>query len=156
MNTDIINKHHAWHYLNHTHVLEKITELDNALKILNLTPIMMAIIMCKPKSTVRVHIDSGPRTRILWPIKNCNGSVTKFFDVPPENIVRNKGPEGDNYLEITSLENSKLIEEFSLTAPVVFTPKIPHGVWADTLCNEPRLSLTIQLKESIDYMLNKP
>jgi hypothetical protein len=151
-NTDILDNAHTWHYLNHLDVLEKVPELKSALGQLNLTPCMMAIITCEPDSNVKVHIDSGPTTRFLWPIKNCNESFTKFYNVPQEHIVERKGPEGDTYFEITSLENSTFVDQINLTSPVVFTPKIPHGVWPNTRLGK-RISLTIQFKESIDYML---
>jgi hypothetical protein len=151
-NTDILNRNHSWHYLQYLDVLGQIPELKTALDNLNLIPCMMAIVSCKPDSTVKVHVDSGPSTRILWPVKNCSGSYTKFFDVPEDCIVERKGPEGDTYFEITSLENAKLLDQINLTSPVVFTPKIPHGVWPNTESGI-RLSLTIQFTRPIDYLL---
>ena len=135
-------------------VLQDIPELLEVFKNLgDLVPLNLSIVKCRPRANISVHIDSDNYARLLWPIKNCKGSYTKFFEVDNANIEKRYGIKKDLYYHINNVEDAKLLENVELTQPVVFKPWIPHGVWSNPEYTEPRLTLTIKFNKSLEYML---
>ena len=153
--TPILQEHATWHFLPKDKILHDIPELMEVFKNLgNLIPLNLSIVKCNPRSNITVHIDSDNYARLLWPIKNCNGSYTKFFEVENANIEKRYGVKKDYlYYHIKNVQDAKLLETVELTQPIVFKPWIPHGVWPNLDYNEPRLTLTIKFTKSLEYMI---
>ena len=78
---------------------------------------------------------------------------TKFFEVDEKYIEKRDDNEGEKYAHITNTEEARLLESVELIKPIVFKPCIPHGIWTNPTCEEPRLTLTIAFNKSLEYML---
>ena len=154
-NTDILLGDAFWNWTNAQQVLTLIPELRTTLDRLNLVVDQISIIKTKPRSNLRVHIDYDKEPRILWPIRNCQGSYTKFFDVDPSNILEQRGIKNDIYYLILDPEKATLIDTLELTQPVMFKPWIAHGVWTNPECDEPRLTMTIKFKNDTSHVFSK-
>ena len=156
--TDIMTGDTVWNETNQQEILNEVPELklvlDNLqLKVERHGGEAIAIVKADPGIGIKIHMDYDTEPRILWPIRNCQGSYTKFFKVNPTNIIQQRRVvDGSiyNYL-ITDPESAKQIDSLELTAPVVFTPWIPHGVWCNPDCNEPRLTMTIKFNNNTDF-----
>jgi hypothetical protein len=113
----------------------------------------------KFKHRVGLHADTlDPYVRLLWPIKNCTGSKTKFYAVPHAYLAQDV-PEYDPNARGGSFwptvdRDWRQIDEIELTAPVVFDASVPHEVcmapagildqsWPDLPATGCRLSLTV-------------
>jgi len=151
--TDILETTAVWNFLPKNEILEDIPELVALFNSMGLVPLNLSIVKCRPNSQIGVHIDSDNYARLLWPIRNCDGSFTRFFEVDQSNVEKRYGVKGDLYYHINNLGNAKLLESVELNKPIVFKPWIPHGVWSNPKYNEPRLSLTIKFSKSLEYML---
>ena len=67
-----------------------------------LTPTKLSIIVAPAKSKPYLHVDTEDTfVRILWPVKNCAGSRTKFYDIPREYLKLSNYPGGVIYYDIT-------------------------------------------------------
>jgi hypothetical protein len=154
-NTDIVTGNAIWNWTNYQTMLEAVPELKTAIDNLNLEIERISIIKANPKANIRIHIDYDKEPRMLWPIKNCQGSYTKFFNVDPANIVEQRGVKNDIYYLITKPELAEQIDSLELTSPVIFKPCVAHGVWTNPMYNEPRLTMTIKFKNSTDHVFPK-
>ena len=96
--TTVIKDAVMWSWINHSSLLADVPELLEVFKNLNLEVGRIAIINAPPKIVGNIHIDNDKTPRILWPIRNCQGSYTKFYDVDPDDIINHTGPKGDKYL----------------------------------------------------------
>jgi hypothetical protein len=153
-NTDIISTNAFWNWTNQQELLAQIPELKLALDNLHLEVQRISIVKVEPKQHIRIHIDWDKEPRILWPIRNCQGSHTKFFKIDPDNVIEQRGVKGDTYYLITRPELAEQIDSLELTAPVVFTPGVAHGVWPNPDYNEPRLTMTIKFKTDTDFAMD--
>jgi hypothetical protein len=151
--TDIMTTKNFWTDLNVDDVLNHVPLLKKVLDEYKLTASQIAVIYVEPKSTADVHIDFNPNIRILWPIKNCDRSVTTFYHVDKTKVQARRLSNGIWYNRISNTVVPEFIENFSLVKPVVFNPSVAHGIASDTDSNEPRLSLTVGFTTSVDYLL---
>jgi len=151
-NTDIISGEAIWNWTNTEQVLRAVPELDKAITNLGLEIERISIIKTKPKTNIRIHIDYDKEPRMLWPISNCQGSYTKFFNVDPANIVEQRGVKNDIYYLITKPELAEQIDSLELVSPVIFKPCVAHGVWTNPTYDTPRLTMTIKFKNSTDHV----
>jgi len=110
-----------------------------------LMPVLMSVVIFDP-ATMYTRIHSDPLetyVRILWPVKNCLGSSTKFYNVPKEFLIEGtqnnwKDPDKNNLDHYTNIEQGVYyatldrewpeIDQFELSAPIVFNGAVPHGV----------------------------
>ena len=96
-----------------------------------LTPTLMAIIVADSKEeSLPIHRDndgSMPFIRVLWPIRNCQGSRTRFWNMP-DNGRLTTDSNGVIYTEFPNIQGRELIAEFELTSPVLLNVSIPHSV----------------------------
>jgi len=150
--TDILSGTAIWNWVNTLEILELIPELKLSLENLNLEAQQISIIKANPRANLRIHIDYDREPRMLWPIRNCQGSYTKFFNVEKDNIQKQIGIKGDIYYLIMNPESAKQIDQLELTQPVIFDPSIPHGVWTNTKFDEPRISMTIKFKTLVELL----
>lgn len=152
--TDILKNEWPWNTLNKDHVLKFVPELAVELrKIIDADITMISIVYRKPKVGGGIHIDSGKLTRVLWPVRNCTGSYTKFFDLNGNEVIEKFGPEGDKFLSIGDTFPLNEIAAAELSAPVVFDSGIPHGVYTNPIFLKPRLTATIAFSKDIKYLL---
>jgi hypothetical protein len=90
--------------------------------------------------------------RCLWPIKNCKGSYTKFFNTGRAQLQDKVTPTGYWYREVVGPVTE--IDAVELTSPVIFNPDVAHGVFTNPGCNEGRISFTIGFYNTNEEILN--
>jgi len=140
--TNTLEEKLPWKFLDIASLLEDVPELNTVFEIWNLQIIMAAAIYRRPYSQGGIHIDSSHFYRVVWPVINCQGSKTKFFKPDLKKFKPGSGKEGDQNLSLISGNKLEFLGEFELISPVIFNPKIPHGVYCDPLSNEHRVSVT--------------
>ena len=149
------NPKQVWNNLDTEDFLNRVPEFMEVFKVMGegLAPVLITIFKVEPKTNISVHTDGEENIRLLWPISNCVGSYTKFFEVDEKYIEKRDDNEGEKYAHITNTEEARLLESVELIKPIVFKPCIPHGIWTNPTCEEPRLTLTIAFNKSLEYML---
>ena len=154
--TSVLQDKVFWTTLNLKDALENNPELVKVFSEFNVTPMKISIIYAEPNLQGAVHVDNDSPVRILWPIKNCKGSYTRFYNIEKQYYKKEYLPNGVGYIGITKPEPYELVDEIELTKPAVFDPVIPHGVYTNPAITEPRLTMTIEFYESIDHWLLAP
>ena len=115
----------------------------------SLAPRMIAIIVMNVEcSGQNIHVDYIDTTtptfiRLLWPVKNCAGSVTKLYDIPEECLETVFQPNGIVFYKITDYQRLKYLCGFGLHAPVVFDVSKAHEVYTAPGVTGHRISCTI-------------
>lgn len=140
--TDVLQQKIPWKFLNHVSLLDSIPELEIFFMEKKLKIIMAAAVYRKPYSQGGIHIDTSKFCRVLWPIVNCKGSKTKFYKFDIDKFQPGSGIDGDRNLSLISGSTLEYLDEFELILPVIFNPKIPHGVYCNPVLNQPRVSVT--------------
>ena len=129
------------HIVHHVSSLKKFLD-DNFLPI----PTVTAIIVVSPSVESNLHADTiDPYVRILWPIRNCQGSLTKLSDVPRECLELEFSQTGstDTYYRPTVEKDWPLIDEIELLQPILLDVSIAHEVHPAPDAKEHRISFTI-------------
>ena len=115
-----------------------------------LTPVKMGFIVVDSKKWVTTHADHVDHyVRLLWPVKNCAGSETKFY-----NLKKSQGQligaeyEGW-YVRYPADHNGEVIDQFDLTAPIVLDTSIPHSVHPNKNLDGIRVSFTISFDTTL-------
>ena len=145
--TDIVNDcPQFWNPVDISTVLAHVPSLKHFLAQIKLIPIQISVIVFDP-STMYTRIHSDPLdtyVRLLWPVKNCLGSVTRFYDIPQHLMVEGNKTEWkdiskkhlDHYTNVDQGVyypplNSEwpVIDQLELSAPVAFDGSVPHGVY---------------------------
>jgi hypothetical protein len=151
--TKILQEKIFWTYVNVPKVFQFIPELKEVTDLYNIRADAMAVIWAPAGFEGAIHIDYAKDVRILWPIKNCLGSYTRFFNVDPNcvetAILENKNP----YYKITQPEPYEVLDNLELTQPAVFDSSIAHGVYTNPMYTEPRLTFTIRSKQSLSHLM---
>jgi hypothetical protein len=125
-----------WTKLDINTVLHHVPSLKKLLKRNALTPIQISVIIVDPdKYEVQtIHADLlQPHVRILWPVKNCAGSRTKFYHIPNDFMQEITSDDvhsnsNDTYYVPTVERDWRFLTEFELTSPLVFDASIAHAV----------------------------
>jgi hypothetical protein len=154
--TSILNgEHNVWNNLNKEDVFSYVPELYESFQEMGkLIPMQLTIFKIQPTGTISIHTDGGKHSRLLWPIKNCEGSYTKFFKVEESNIERITNTQHkSSYGHIKNPELAELVHSVELTQPIVFKPWVPHGIWTNPTIREPRLTLTVFFDKTLDFLL---
>jgi hypothetical protein len=128
------------------HVLQHCPALVEFLNSRHLVPARLAVIVVDSRDTVDLHIDndgSSPYVRILWPIKNCEGSETRFFSVPEGAGRLEADPNGTIVTGFERNQPCEQIDAFELTSPVLLDVSVPHSVHPNTERKGWRISFTI-------------
>jgi hypothetical protein len=144
--TDLINDcPQFWNPVEIKKVLQHVPSLKKFLARYRLMPVQMSVVIFDP-ATMYTRIHSDPLetyVRILWPVKNCLGSFTKFYDVPKEFLIEGtqnnwKDPDKNNLDHYTNIEQGVYyatldrewteIDQYELSAPIAFNGAVPHGV----------------------------
>jgi hypothetical protein len=144
-NTTILEKKLNYNRLDHETVLQAIPELAAAcLKIINHPITMIAIIHRSAGVAGGVHVDVNAfNYRVLWPVSNCQGSYTRFFDQNKNKLVTSTAHSGEVFFSFEEKNPLIEIDAVELVAPVVFNVRTPHGVFTNPTCTEPRLTATM-------------
>lgn len=134
-----------WTDLDVDSVLTDIPELSAELAKLVDHPITLIAILAYPLgSNIPVHLDVGSyKYRILWPVLNCTGSYTKFYNQNGNNLIRKfSAVTGGPYITNENRYPLLEIDSCELTAPVVINTQILHGVISNPTATGHRLSAT--------------
>ncbi len=109
-----------------------------------LMPVKMGFIVIHTKEWVPTHADHVDHyVRLLWPVKNCAGSETKFY-----NLKKSQGQligaeyEGW-YIRYPADHSGNVIDQFELTGPIVLDTSVPHSIHPDKILDDIRISFTI-------------
>jgi hypothetical protein len=143
--TDILEKQYDWNQLKLAELQQYVPELAEACYKLIDCPIAMAAIIYRAAGEGgKIHIDQGLADyRLLMPVRNCQGSYTKFYDINGNEVKEILNPNGNKFLTIERKNPFIEIDCLELTEPVVFNSKVAHGVYTNPNLTEPRLSITI-------------
>jgi hypothetical protein len=143
--TDILEKRWDWNTLILKDVLAYVPELEEeCAKVIPAPITMVSIVHRNPGAVGGVHIDVGNYNyRILWPIKNCAGSYTRFYDLNGNKIITTYGKQGDEFKTISKDYALVEIDAVELIAPIIFNTQVPHGVYTNPNFTESRLTATI-------------
>ena len=140
--TEILQKPVFWNPLDLEQVLTHVPNMAQWVKSIGVKPEMMALIYIEYPAPELTHIDDGNNFRVLWPIRNCAGSHTIFYDIDQKHFCHVYG-DGAWYWELTPNAPRKIMDVVELTQPIVFNPKVPHNIVLNQKLDGPRLSLTI-------------
>ena len=145
--TDIIKSYppQFWNPVEIKTVLQCVPSLKKFLIRYKLIPVQMSVIIFDPITMyTRIHSDPlDTYVRLLWPIKNCAGSLTKFYDIPKQEMVEGtkinwKDSSKVHLDHYDNLEQNVYyppldrewpeIDQVELTGPIAFDGSVPHGV----------------------------
>jgi hypothetical protein len=105
--------------------------LNGFLNTYKLIPKRLAIIVCAENSKIKMHKDNDgiePYVRILWPVRNCQGSRTRLWNVPDGAGTVSIDTNGIVYTDFSIDQERELIGEFELLSPVLFNASCAHSV----------------------------
>lgn len=86
--------------------------------------------------------------RLNIPIKNCEGSLTCFYDIPQDQKLNFSTTSGGTKAWHIPLNNIKPITSVELSSPTIIHTSFPHAVISIT--NKlPRIAMTISFKEDL-------
>jgi hypothetical protein len=120
--------------------------LKNFLQQNLLEPKQIAVVVVASNMVPYLHVDTiDPYVRLLWPVKNCIGTRTKFYDIPREFLELEHNIKGSSsiYYNIIKQCDWEPLGEIELTQPVVFDASVAHKVIPAPNATEPRISFTI-------------
>ena len=128
------------------HMLSHCPLLEQFLNSRYLVPKRLATIVCANKDTLTIHKDSDgvdSYVRILWPVRNCQGSKTKIWQVPDGAGTLASDTNGILYTEFPKDQERELIDEFELLSPLLFDASCVHSVHPNTDLEGHRITFTI-------------
>jgi hypothetical protein len=153
--TDVLQKNEntfvPWNTLKCADVLRRVPELPEALMGVFPANISMVSIFYAPAGFAGgVHVDAGDVTyRVLWPVHNCKGSYTKFFDRNGNDLIEMVSGEKDPFFLVGNKYPLKEIASAETIAPLVLHVKTPHGIYTNPNHVGPRLTATIGFDRDI-------
>ena len=148
-----------------SHVLEHIPLLKDFCEQKMLDPVFMAVIIVAPddKDHLGIHVDSDrPWVRMLWPVYNCIGSLTKLYHGSENTYdqVRDRSGSVVPYymtkkntltVSIPGIETVvQQIDSFELKQPVVFDTGTLHSVYRVPNSRGPRISFSMGFDRDLD------
>lgn len=122
-------------------------------KILYRDIISIGVVIQKPHSDCPIHTDDITELNCIAlniPIKNCNNTFTKFFDINPgqePKKMRSLAVE-DGYYYYYSEDQVKEIETLHPIKPVFFNLNVPHAVYNYTDNTRVLISVRINLDKN--------
>jgi len=118
----------------------------------SLVPQRLATIVCAKSADIEMHKDNdgqAPYVRILWPIRNCQGSKTKIWLVPENAGTVMLDSNGIVYTGFSADQKRLQIDEFELSQPVLFNASCAHSVHPAPGSTETRISFTMGFDRSL-------
>jgi hypothetical protein len=146
--TDILQVKRAWTPVSTITLSDHVPELFNELKKFVTAPVHISAFVYRPRGYEETHIDDGKDIRLLFPVINCRGSYTKFYDLNGNTITRMVEQKGNVWWKIGNQFPLKEIDRLELLKPAFFDPGIPHGVYTPPDLPGPRISFTCSFKDS--------
>jgi hypothetical protein len=144
--TDILQAKRDWTPVSTSVLQNYIPELFNELKKFVDQPVDVSAFVFRRVGYEETHIDDGKDIRFLFPVRNCQRSYTKFYDLNGNIITRVVEGKGNVWWRIGKDFPLKEIDRLELLKPVFFDPGIPHGVYTPPDLPGPRLSFTCSFK----------
>ena len=132
--------------VNTMHILDHAPALKDFLRERYLDPSLISIVVVTADETPYLHVDTiDPYVRLLWPVRNCENTVTKMYDVPREFLALDwKNNHSTNtYYDIVEQRDWPLVAEIELTRPVVLDVSVAHAVHPAKDATDHRISFTI-------------
>jgi hypothetical protein len=120
--------------------------LVDFLQRLSSVPKQISVVVVPADMKPYLHVDTiDPYVRLLWPVRNCMGARTKFYNVPRECLKLEHDTLGSTSLYYTITEQRKWasLGEIELSQPVIFDASVAHEVCAAPNATEHRISFTI-------------
>ena len=151
--TSVLEQGEFWNDLIVDEVLLAVPELQAYVNSHSLEVAQISAIYVEPGAQGHVHIDFNTDIRILCPVKNCEGSYTRFYDIDPKQVQVRRLPNGVWYKRISQQPPYTQLDAFELIKPVLFNPGVAHGVDTNPKSTDPRISVTIRFTTSIDHLL---
>jgi hypothetical protein len=138
-----------------SHVLQHVPLLKDFCQQKMLDPVFMAVIIVAPdlKDHLGIHVDSEyPWVRILWPVYNCVGSLTKLYHGVENTYdqVRNRSIASVPYYMVKKDAVVQQIDSFELKQPVVFDAGTPHSIYRAANSHGPRISFTMGFDRNLE------
>ena len=101
----------------------------------------------------KIHVDIDKAKIILFPLLNCGGSRTVFYDVD-DSELQIEWQENNSDLRYLGVGQGayREIGSFTLDCPVAMDTGIPHAVHVDSSAIFPRVSFAMRFNNSIDHM----
>ena len=131
------------------HLLPDVVKM---LKPLNVLPIRLSFHITY-QSNNSIHKDATPNDcgRILLPIMNCEGSITKFYKSEQEPILGYQLNGVPGYFSGVDLSDCEFMEEYQLDRAVAIRPKELHAVYTSNE-NFPRISCPIEVNKDLSHL----
>ena len=129
------------------HMLSCCPLLTEFLNNHKLVPKRMAVVVVAASNKIEMHRDTdgrfNPYIRILWPIKNCQGSKTRIWFVPKHDGTVVWYPNNTMYTRFSADQKRLQIDEFELSQPLLFDASYAHSVDPAPGSTEIRISFTM-------------
>jgi len=157
METGVMDRIAQWNWVDTADYLKCVPELVNAMKLITPSPItFVAFPARKAGLPLHPHVDATFGCRVLFPVKNCIGSQTKFYDLNGNNIYYRKSKiDSTAWWELEDKFPLKEIASVELYKPIVFDAQVPHEGIANPHSEEIRFTMTIGFeKEPRSYLYN--
>ena len=137
---------------NISYLLRHCPLLVEFLKKHELSPVFVGIILCSNRRKLPMHRDHDgekPWLRLLWPVRNCQGSKTKIWQVPQGAGTSTADLNNIIFTYFPPNQERELIDEFELVSPVIFDASSPHSVESNPKLKDLRISLTIGFDQDL-------
>ena len=129
------------------HILKYSPSLTKFLNQKLLIPDLISVVVVPPREVPYIHVDYiDPYVRLLWPVRNCAGARTKFYDVPREYLeleYNSLGASTNTYYDISEQRDWPPLGEVELIQPIVFDSSVAHAVHPAPAATENRITFTI-------------
>jgi len=138
--------------LNVKDILKNVKSVREFLTKNNLVAKRFIVIIVPPSDQPdNLHFDRlEPYVRILWPIRNCKKSVTKFFDADPAKAQIEYLDNNIPYYGFNHVDNLRMIDKFELKSPLVFDSGVAHSVHPAPNATKARISFSIGFDEDLE------
>ena len=116
----------------------------------------LAIYTMDKDSTFHIHIDGTvdgiARSRLLVPIKGCEGTYTKFFSSNSDPVIDYIHEDTEDPQPFTryNQEDCEFITQAELSQPYLINHQTPHGIYNPT--PKRRTSLWVNFYDSLDLL----
>jgi hypothetical protein len=159
--TNIIEKQLFWNNLNKEDAFEQIPEIKELFDSMGLEIEKFSIVYIhKDWTSGLIHCDYNPTipsgicpVRVLWPVYNCEKSVTKFYEVDRESLPFTIDEQYGSYIEIFPEHIKSEIGGLYLDKPYIIDPNVAHGIWLDPDTADFRLSASFAFTTPIEHLL---